>query len=487
MTLRTKFAMVLLLLTGTLCVNVGVSVWGLRFLQRELAWPLESIQSVMSGLQSIKRTGEDQGLLVGTMTRPTRVGGEMTGDPAGSRFEVLSVAIEAELTALDSVPTYLTRSGITTTRNIRDRSDEIDRIAARWFTDGQSEDRVALAEAVWARHELIERVEARIISDAALAVGHAERTRVLVLVIIAVSVLGAASVAFLMTLLVRRWVLVPVGELRAGAERLGRGELDHRIGVATDDELGRLSREFNQMAGLLKAMQDERVERERLAAMGEMARRIVHNLRTPLAGIRSLAEVTKSDLPAGSDLIEVQDRVIRSVDRFEGWLRDMLRASSPIDLHPQSFDPRALIRGVGESHRDAGAGRGVRVVVDAGDLPETVYGDAHHLEHALTALVSNALEYAPEGSEVLVAGRAEEGYWIVRVTDSGCGVPIGLQQEIFRPYFTTRQGGTGIGLALVKRVAEQHGGAVTVESPVNRDSGSGTAFELRLPLDAGVG
>ncbi|MBL4790043.1 MAG: hypothetical protein JKY60_13725, partial [Kordiimonadaceae bacterium] len=86
------------------------------------------------------------------------------------------------------------------------------------------------------------------------------------------------------------------------------------------------------MASLIKAMQDERVERERLAAMGEMAQRTVHNLRTPLAGIRALAEITKSELDEGSELGEMQDRIMASVDRFEIWLQGMLRVSSPMAL-----------------------------------------------------------------------------------------------------------------------------------------------------------
>lgn len=486
MNLRTKFAWVLGLLAATLTVNVGVSVWGVRFLQRELTWPLESIQSVMAGLQIVKQAGQTQSALVG-LGRDTDLDPPLVGDApreqrVRDRFMSLNAEITAALDRLDALPSYLTRAGVSTDRNLRARSESIRNSARAWFETGDDTARIALAADIWVRHELIERIEQRIVADAALAIDQGESLRVLVLVIIGVSVAGAGAVATLMTLLVRRWVLVPVEQLRHGAERLGQGLFDHRIRVAAGDELGRLGEEFNTMAALIKRMQDERVERERLAAVGEMARRIVHNLRTPLAGIRALAETTRNELPPGSDLVDVQDRVIGSVDRFEGWLRDMLAVSSPLELHCRRFDPRTLVSGVADAHVDAARAKGVVVRFEDRGLPPTASGDPHHLEHALTALASNAVEFAPAGSEILIEGLSDEAGWTVRMTDSGPGVPSDLQQAVFRPYFTTRAGGTGIGLALVKRVADQHGGTVTVQSPVDAISGSGTAFSLFVPF-----
>lgn len=486
MTLRTKFGLVFLLLAATLAVNVGASVWGLRFLNRELAWPLQSIQQVMSGLHEIKRAGEAQALAIGSGRVLTQ---SRTADPSADpdrelRAELsrLDAEIESVHASLDAVPTQQVRSGISSMVNLRDRSRSIAVLIDQWLETERREQFDELVSALDARHELIERIEGRILADAALAVDHGQRLRRLVLLIVIVSVAGAVAMAALMVLLVRRWLLVPIEAIRSGAERYGSGDLTHRIELNSGDELGRLGDEFNEMAELIQRMQDERIERERLAAMGEMARRIVHNLRTPLSGIRTLAETTRSELADGSDLIPVQDRIISSVDRFEGWLREMLRASSPIELSLRPFEPRALVESVADAHRDAACASDVVFLCDIDALPTQAVGDPGHLEHALTALLSNALEFAPRGSEVAINGRSEAGYWSVEVVDSGPGVPEALQAEIFRPYFTTRQGGTGIGLALVKRVAEQHGGTIGVRSPADPDSGSGTAFVLRIPV-----
>lgn len=482
MSLRLKFGLVMLLLAAVLVVNVGASVWGLLFLRRELSWPLESIQAVMNGLHDIKRAGEGQAALLGDGRLDS-----LPSPPDLESFGALADNIDAALDRLEGLPTVRVRSGISNTRNLRARSDEIRRAAAAVLPRAGPDERAALVALIDARHELIERIEGRILDDAELAVDHGDRLRTLVMIILVVSVLGAGAIAMLMSMLIRRWVLVPLEILREGAERLGRGEFAHRIPVAARDEFGRLGDEFNEMAGLIKTMQDERVERERMAAMGEMARRIVHNLRTPLAGIRNLAETTRAELPSDSDLIEVQDRIMSSVDRFEGWLSEMLRASSPIELDLRPFSPGALVRSVADAHLDAARARGLTVRASLDGLPEEVVGDPAHIEHALTALVSNAVEFGPPGSEVRIEGGGGGGYWSVRVVDSGPGVPEDLRAAIFRPYFTTRRGGTGIGLALVKRVADQHGGGITVRSPVDADSGVGTAFELRLPTGAGDG
>lgn len=491
MTLRTKFGLVLILLGATLAVNVGASVWGLRFLNRELAWPLQSVQAVMSGLHEIKRAGEAQAFAIGSgrlLLEPTPDSdppGTSPGTNAHAELAAVHERIETAHAALDAVPSQQVRSGISSMVNLRQRSRSIAAMIDEWLVTKDPQSMIELGSALDARHELIERIEGRILADAALAVDHGQRLRTLVLLIVLISVIGAIAMAALMTLLVRRWLLVPIEAIRSGAARYGSGDLKHRIELNSDDELGRLGNEFNEMAELIHRMQDERVERERLAAMGEMARRIVHNLRTPLSGIRTLAETTKSELDPHSDLVGVQDRIITSVDRFEGWLRDMLRASSPIELSLQAFPPRQLVEAVADAHRDAASAKRVTIRVDLSQLPARTVGDPIHLEHALTALLSNAIEFAPAGSETAVIGSAQDGYWSVEVLDSGPGVPAGLQAEIFRPYFTTRQSGTGIGLALVRRVAEQHGGTIAVRSPSDPVSGSGTAFLLHLPVDPG--
>ncbi len=491
MTLRQKFFMILAMLAVILGANVALSIWSIRFLERELAWPLRSAQPVLSGLHGIKRLGEQQAneLGIGRFTIDELVEEDLVAPNASEiapRLLAIEQQIVQQLDEMEQVETLRLRSGVSTTQNLRTRSQEIRTIAEQWGDPSGRDAYEQLIERIEARHELIERIEGRIIEDAALANTYGERLRVLIFTIIAVGLVGTGLVAAYSVILLRRWVLEPVERLREGAQHFARGEFDHEIRVQTGDELGQLGDEFNHMASTIQSMQDERVERERLAAMGEMAQRTVHNLRTPLAGIRALAETTQSELEPESDLREIQQRIISSVDRFEGWLQGMLRVSSPLELHHRSYNPLELVRGVIESHRGAAESRSVDLVLDVLQDPGEGIGDPDQLEHAVTALLSNAIDYAPSGTRVELDIGHIAGYWTLEVRDHGPGIPADLQVSIFRPYFTTRKGGTGIGLALVQRIIDQHRGTIEVRSPLKGDSEPGTAFAVRVRLDARV-
>lgn len=488
MSLRAKFSVVLALFGLTLAFNVAMSVWSIRFLERELAWPLRSAQPVLSGMHSIKRLGEQEANMLGLdrFTIAQSADGKVpVPDSAALGPQIIAIEeqVLTQLQRMAELEAFRLRSGVSTTENLRDRSREIMLQAQRWSASPNIAHYEQLITQIGMRHELIERIEGRIIDDAQLENDHGRRLRVVIYAIIAITFIGAIFIGVYSKMLLSRWVLKPVEHLKQGAKRFGQGEFDHAIAIQTHDELGQLGEEFNHMASLIVSMQDERVERERLAAMGEMAQRTVHNLRTPLAGIRALAETTQSELQGNDELRDLQARIIGTVDRFEAWLQGMLRVSSPLDLHHRDFDPVVLCRGVIESHRSAAAARSVGLELRILDAPGRCTGDPHHLEHALTALLSNAIDYAPSGSSVELAVGVESAYWTLRVTDLGEGIPSELHDTVFRPYFTTRNEGTGIGLALVKRIIDQHHGSITIESPLKGGSEPGTAFFIRLPCD----
>lgn len=481
MRLQQKFALLFAVLGVTVALNVGVAVWAIRFLERELAWPLESISQVMSGLYDMKRAVEDESAAIGFV----RGSGAMIiasqdamTDESRARFEAAELRMDAAVSRLDGNPTYLMRSGISTTRNLRERSIRLQALGRLWFDESRSEQRAELGRELGSTHELIERLEGRILHDTTLAVEHSERLRTLVLGLVVVSVIVVLLIGVLAVSLVRRWVVMPVSALRVAATRIGSGDLEHRVAVVGSDELAELSGEVNHMAFMLTQLHEERIERERLAAVGEMTRRIVHNLRRPLSGIRALAETTRSELPAESDLVGVQERIMRAVDRFEEWLRDVLRAASPLDLQPSVVEIEPWVREVLEAHQPEAEMRSVTLQLRCeGVLPRAVF-DSHHLGHALSAVVSNAIDFSPEGGEVGVEVGSENGEWWIRVVDRGPGIPDDRVDEVFRPYVTTRATGTGIGLAIAKRVLEQHGGTIRVLQGDKADSGA--VLELRL-------
>jgi signal transduction histidine kinase len=308
--------------------------------------------------------------------------------------------------------------------------------------------------------------------------------------------------------LIRRWVIRPVAGLRTAAARIAAGDFEHRVPIPTRapaDEMTALSTEVNHMASMVKRMQTERIEQERLAAIGELVRRLAHNLRNPLSGIRGLAELTRSDAaafgPAADEARENQDRIIKAVDRFEGWLADLLRVTKPTRVEPAPTDVPRWLAGLVEAHRPSAQTRGITLELDTTAAPATAEFDARHLEHAVSALISNALEAATVSisghhtARVRVSSHANHPTngqcarsWEIRVEDTGPGIPPHIRESIFKPYFTTKKDGNGIGLASAQQVARAHGGEITVwgcrEAAFDGKAFTltGAALVIRLPL-----
>lgn len=506
MSLRRKFLILLLALGAAVAINVGTVVWTMLFLERELALPLSSFQDVLTGLSRVKRSiGQIHGGIAGSENiGPVRAapGPEPARDEAAlAEFERLAADVLTGLSDLEANETYRLRAGVSTTQNLRGRVTQALDEARRWYGSGAGAlDRAALLDLYFRLHELIERIEQWNLAELAKAGDYSAGLRQTVLLIVGASTLLVALVFWDAAIFVRRWAVKPVARLRLAAERLGAGDFAHRIEIEGRDEIAQLSGEVNHMAATIARMQTERIERERLAAVGEVVRRIVHNLRNPLAGIRGLAEYTRGEVAPNQDLREAQDRIMRTVDRFEQWLSGLLSATRPLDLSTGETPPASWLLGIVEMHRPAANAKGILLALDASNAPEVARFDARHLEQALVALLSNAIEASPRGGAVsVVAKRSLDSgdSWEIEVADQGPGVPGELRDQIFKPYFTTKPGGSGIGLAVAYQVITQHGGRITVGEPARNGQlaaeaagappkhpgmGPGAVFRVVLPL-----
>ena len=497
MRLRSKLSIVFALLVFTLAANVALSIWSIQFLERELSMPLQSMQSVMKRLHVLKRAGEIEIDSIAERVAMSSFDPALNQDPSGFGDQSIPAriaAIEADnmriLDELDQLPEVMLRSGVTTIENLRERTLIIESLNAQWATSLDVEDAQHLIKLIDNRHELIELIEGQILDDAQIASSFGSQLKSRMHSIILVTLFGALAIGVLMVMFIRKWIFSPIEQLREGAVRMGQGDFGNLIEVHTNDELGQLSDEFNHMGELIEQMQDERVERELLAAMGEMAQRTVHNFRTPLSSIRALSEVLLEDMEKGSESYEFQSRIIATVDRFDLRLNEMLRASSPLELVLASFNPAELLESVVADHRGAAESKGQTLDVVIDDPPETARGDAHHLGHAMTAVLSNAIEFAPDSSSVEIRlGQANEDevcYWTLRIANSGPMIPPDLHRSVFRPYFTTRKSGTGIGLAMTQRVIDQHLGRIRIDSPSNPTQKAGCAFIMLIPVNPAV-
>jgi PAS domain S-box-containing protein len=253
----------------------------------------------------------------------------------------------------------------------------------------------------------------------------------------------------------------------------------NQIAVALDNArlYGDLKRSYAELA----RAQSQLVERERLAAVGELAAVVAHEVRNPLNVIfNSLGSLRRMLKPAGNAKM-LLDIVGEEADRLNRIVGDLLDYVRPLAVEPA---PAALDRVLDEALGSALAGAGGAVSLDCqvdGGLPQ-VPMDTRLVRQALLNLALNAVQAMPQGGTLTVRARVDgsPSAPVARIdlSDTGPGIPDEVRARIFEPFFTTKPTGTGLGLAVVKRIIEGHRGEVAVTS----GDGHGTTFSIRLPL-----
>lgn len=277
----------------------------------------------------------------------------------------------------------------------------------------------------------------------------------------------------------------PVGALLLGEKKSGA--------FYTDEDLQLLATLGNQSAlaltnayayEIIRKTQAELVEAERLAAVGELASTVAHGIRNPLAGIRAAAQVAREDTEPGSTIGESLDDIISESDRLEMRIRSILDLTRPGAAEPVNSDVNDLLRDF-VATLGARVPRGVMLALDLAPGLPRVSIDPTQVAEVLDILVVNAVEAmhgegrlvlrsyldTPENAPVMVA---------VAVADSGPGIEATRIARVFELFYTTKPTGTGVGLAMARRLVERQRGTIAVSST----PGAGTVFTLRLPLAA---
>ncbi|MCK4658535.1 MAG: HAMP domain-containing protein [Phycisphaerae bacterium] len=291
--------------------------------------------------------------------------------------------------------------------------------------------------------------------------------------------------------LVRYGMLRPVEALKTATEKHAAGDLEYRIPHHSNDELGALSRQVNWMADSLASSQRRLVEQERLAAVGEVTSSVAHNIRNPLASIRASIQSWMNKPAGDNDFRASQARAIETVDSLTGWLHELLMVNTPIELKYRSIGVRMLVDRVVKVIRPFAERRGVRIEVEEEEKAGRVFQvDVSRLRRALSGVVDNAIEASPRNVEVriIIGDCGEQPEQVeLRVIDSGPGIQPEIRNRIAKPYFTTKAGGTGIGLYLAKRTVAAHGGTIEFQE----NPGGGTIVVFCLPttprVESGVG
>jgi len=234
---------------------------------------------------------------------------------------------------------------------------------------------------------------------------------------------------------------------------------------------------------VLVELQESVKRKETLAAVGELAAHVAHEVRNPLGSMRIYLDLMRRGgrLSAGEE--QYLDKLSSELRRLEGIVDNFLRYSAPSRLFLSEFSLADLVEDTlafaGE--RDEFSRLEVETNLrHRGDF--RVRADKDQFRQMLLNLFLNAAEAMPEGGTISVTLERHDPTYTIRVSDTGCGMDEEVKEKIFQPFFTTKGNGTGLGMALVQRIVENHGGAIEIDSA----PGKGTEVVLTFPLDPRV-
>ena len=328
--------------------------------------------------------------------------------------------------------------------------------------------------------------------------------------VVRLTLLGV-TIAVVIFLAVQISIRRPIGELVEIARAFGRGDLSLRHNLRRRDEIGQLSSAFDQMAeslqaarAQLKAEGHDRLELERqlqqehkLAAVGQLASEVAHEISTPLNIVSGRAEVIQKEVEPEHPLYQHATIILRQVERIGGMVRQLLDYGRP--RHPTfgSVAASSILNRTVELLEPLAAVRQITLRAEAPEDLPPLLADPDQLQQVLLNLVTNSLDATPPGGEIrLVAsrsdpetpdrrprvtrGRPEVPHLTLIVSDTGSGMSRNHLEQIFEPFFSTkeRRGGTGLGIPIAEDIVRSHRGAIEVRSA----EGDGTTVLLRWPI-----
>lgn len=297
------------------------------------------------------------------------------------------------------------------------------------------------------------------------------------LVLLAVAVVTGLTVLYFAGRVARSFE-----ELSEAAEDVAAGNIDRKVEVSTGREARRVGDAFNLMTKSLRRTLDRLAEREALAAVGEFASGLAHEVRNPLTSMRVDLQRIQETLPDDPNLWRVTERVLDRIVGLDQTVRSALQIARSGQVSLEPTDLVGPVQRAMHSAEPAFAEAGARLTGltnDAGEL--RVLGEAHALERLFLNLLLNAAEALPPGGRAGVTLRVAGGEVCAEVWDDGPGIPADVAERVLEPFYSTKSEGSGLGLAVVQRIAAAHDGRVSIGA---REEG-GTRVRVFLPLDSG--
>ena len=319
---------------------------------------------------------------------------------------------------------------------------------------------------------------------ATVSLGGRERHAVIMVAAAGAVVICGVSIGVLAYLIQR-----PMLELQEKMALISKGDLDVAVSFSRrNDEIGDLGRNFNYMMQQLRESRKEietmhrtQMSRaEHLATLGELATGLAHEIRNPLAGIAGVIEIIGRDLPATSPAREMVKDVRLEINQINRILTDLLETARPHPPQMMRSNLNTTVEHAVMLARQQVLSKPIKIEIERDPDLREVEHDSDQIHQVVLNLLLNAVQAIDGAGTVTVRIGEREDCAIVCVTDTGRGMTDQQISQIFRPFYTTRNNGTGLGLSLVRRIVEEHNGHVGVTST----PGEGSTFEVEIPFVA---
>ncbi len=303
------------------------------------------------------------------------------------------------------------------------------------------------------------------------------------------AVIFVFAIGMLLTVYLARSYTKPIEEVVRVAQSVAAGNLNHELNVDRQDEIGKLAQSFNFMVGRLREQRDleEKLRKaEHLAGIGQFATSIAHEIKNPLNFISlSIDLIREKYKPADSSTQKNFDSMIvnikKEIQRVSRFAESFLEFGRPLELNRQMTDIDKLIDEVIDLVTAKAQIEHIEIRKSCEPLPE-LFVDPEFIKSCLYNIILNAFQSMPVGGVITVTTKQHDNSFLFIIEDTGIGIPEDRISRVFDPFFTTKTTGLGLGLALTKRVIEEHKGKVEIKSMEDR----GTTFTIALPLEREV-
>jgi len=274
----------------------------------------------------------------------------------------------------------------------------------------------------------------------------------------------------------------PIRDLTRAADRIGSGDLDSRLPADAPAELGALVRRFNAMAVSLKETREKLIHSAKLSSVGQLVAGISHELNNPLLGLLGHAENLAGEYEEGTPAREKVETVIREARRMSRTLASLRDFTRPSGKERIATDLNLVLNEVVGLARHEMEKAGVKCDLLLEKNGTTVNASPDQIRQVILNLVLNSVQAMPNGGKLKVSTARKEGdppTFSILVEDTGTGIPPEMQDRVVEPFFSTRPGRMGLGLAICREIVSEHGGSLRIESR----PGEGTRVTIDLPME----